>query len=271
MNDVKSDVKVSECSRREILVPCSLDGFEHQIDPYIGCEHYCKYCYVLNQAETDWTREILIHRDISAQLSEELHGIGTQRVYMGYLTDPYQPCEREHRQTRKVLELLAGKGFSVGILTKSDLVLRDIDVLSQMSDASISVSVAFHDNFIRRLLEHNTIDTEDRIAALHKLKEAGIRTTAMLCPVIPWVTDVKRLIEELTPCAEVIWVYGLSIMDRSDQNWLDVKTILESEYPDTCRQIEEAIFDREHSFWTDLRQELTELQGKTRSKLNIRI
>ncbi len=271
MRNTECGVKVSECSRRAVLVPCSLNDFEYQIDPYIGCEHFCKYCYVLSQAETNWTKEILTHKDITHQLIEELKGIEPQRVHMGYYTDPYQPCEQKHCQTRGVLELLADKGFSASILTKSDLVLRDIDILAKMSSASVSASVAFRNNSIRKLLESNTINTEDRIAALHKLKEAGISTSALLCPVIPRITDVKYLIEELTPCTEVIWVYGLSIADCPGQNWLDVKTVIESEFPDTSHQIEEAIFDRNHSFWVDLRRVLIELQSRTDVNLNIHI
>jgi DNA repair photolyase len=76
-------MKVSVCSSRPILSPCGLKGIEYQVDPYIGCEHYCYYCYALPQAETDWSKEILIYDDIVDQLSKELDTIPPQTIYIG--------------------------------------------------------------------------------------------------------------------------------------------------------------------------------------------
>ena len=191
------------------MAPCRLKKPEYQIDPYVGCEHNCHYCYALNQAETDWSREIQTYEDIKSQLSQELEKISPQNIYMGYYTDPYQPCEAKYLQTRKVLELLLEQGFTASILTKSDLVYRDIDLLQSMKNASISVSVAFNDNRIRERFEANAKDTAVRIEALRKLREAGIKTSALICPVIPYITDVKLLIDWLEPLTDTIWIYGL--------------------------------------------------------------
>ena len=109
-------MKVSEGENRPILSQCGLKDFSYQVDTYVGCEHYCYYCYVLPQSETDWSKEILIHKDIVHQLSQELDRIPPQTIYMGYHTEPYQPCEVEYLQTRKVLELFLNKGFSASIL-----------------------------------------------------------------------------------------------------------------------------------------------------------
>jgi len=125
---------------------------------------------------------------------------------MGYYTDPYQQCEDEYGQTRKVLELFLEMGFSVSILTKSDLVVRDMDMLQEMDQASVSVSLAFNDNQVLQQFEANTIDTEARIGALHKLREAGIKTSALICPLIPYITDVTPLIDMLAPHTDVIWI-----------------------------------------------------------------
>ena len=240
-------MKVSTCSYRPILVPCGLENFDYQVDPYVGCEHSCHYCYVLNQAETDWAKEICVYSDITGQLSGELEKIPPQKIYMGYYTDPYQPCETEQCQTRKVLKLFLENGFSAGILTKSDLVVRDMDLLKEMDQASVSVSVAFNDNHIRQQFEAKTIDTEDRIAALSKLREAGIKTSALICPVIPFITDVVPLIDTLEPHTDVIWIYGLSINERSDINWQNVQDILNSHFPKLKEQIESAVFSADHS------------------------
>jgi DNA repair photolyase len=248
-----------------------LKDIEYQVDTYVGCEHYCYYCYVFPQAETDWSKEILIHNDIVGQLSKELYKIPPQTIYLGYHTDPYQPCEVEYRQTRKVLELFLKNGFSASILTKSDLVVRDIDILKEMNDAAVSVSVAFNDNQTRRLFEANTIDTEKRVEALHKLKDAGIKTGALLCPIIPYITDGIQMIKMLEPYTDVIWLYGLIINDRSDQNWLNVQKIISKQFPDLIEKIETVIFSKDQSYWAELRERLETLKKDRKLNLNINI
>ena len=264
-------MQIKPCANRPILNPCTLEGRNYQVDPYIGCEHYCYYCYALNQAETDWRKEVLIHKDITGQLETELAGIPPQTIYMGWQTDPYQPCEAECRQTRQVLELLLEKGFSASILTKSDLVLRDTDLLQKMNEATVSVSVAFNDNDVRRQFESNTMDTEARINALRKLKSSGLRTSALICPVIPYITDVIPLIDILVPHTDKIWIYGLSMLNRTDPNWQNVERILESHFNDLRKQIQTVVFSKNHSYWEKLRHELIRLQRDRKLNLSIHV
>ena len=253
-------MKITHCTPQPVLVLCGLENFDYQIDPYIGCTHGCRYCYVLSIAETDWTREIQIHHDIVGQLADELASLAPQTIYMGYHTDPYQPCEAEYRQTRKVLQLLLDRGFSASILTKSDLVLRDLDLLEKMVAASVSVSVAFSDDCRREQFEVNTMATAARIEALKKLKAAGVGTGALVCPVIPYLTEVEPLIDRLTPHADTIRVYGLSILNRSDPSWQNVSHILEICFPEKKGRIESALFSKGHPYWANLRQELEDLK-----------
>lgn len=264
-------VKVSTCSHRSILVPCGLKNLDYQVDPYIGCEHYCYYCYVLQDAETDWTKEIRIHEDLAAQLGQELDAVSQQKIYFGYYTDPYQPCEAEYRQTRMALELLLERGFSASILTKSDLVCRDIDVLAEMKDASVSASVAFTDNSTRCLFEARTMDTEKRMEALRRLKNAGIKTSALVCPVIPYITDVVPLIESLAPLTETIWIYGLSVDPASGPSWNQVNGILAEHFPDRQKKIEQALLSKDHLFWGQLRETLSDLKDNRGLNLNIHL
>ena len=262
---------VSICSPRPVLVPCGLENFRYQVDPYVGCGHCCHYCYVLSLAETDWTREILMHADIVGQLRAEIDGIPPQKLYLGYYTDPYQPCEADHRQTRKVLELLREKGFSASILTKSDLVLRDIDILADMNDAGVSISVAFNANKERGLFEAHTMDTEDRIAALRQIKEAGLGTGALVCPVIPYITDAFQLIDMLQPLADSIWVYGLSITDPDGENSRNTRRILNDHFPDLAARIEPVISEKDHPYWAELRERLEMVKEERGLNLNIRV
>ncbi len=264
-------MKISVCTNRKILSPCGLKDLDYQVDTYVGCEHYCYYCYALANAETDWSKEIQIYPNILDQLSEEIRIISPQTIYMGYQTDPYQPCEAECHQTRKVLELFLKKGFSASILTKSDLVVRDIDILMEMKSAAVSVSVAFNNNQTRRLFEANTMDNERRIEALRQLKEVGVKTGALVCPVIPYITDVIQLIEMLARYTDVIWIYGLNINDRFGQNWLNMQKILNSQFSELVERIEPAIFSKEHIYWSQLRENLVALKNDRELNLNIHL
>lgn len=264
-------MKVKPCDDRPILSPCDLENFNFQVDPYIGCGHYCHYCYVLKEAETDWRREIMFHRDIEQRLAAELSAIPPQTIYMGWHTDPYQQCEAEHRQTRKVLKLLAQEGFSASILTKSDLVLRDLDLLTAMPAAGVSISVAFKDEQVRQLFEADTKRTSERIAALGNIKAAGIRTSTLICPVIPYICEVEALIDDLAQTADKIWVYGLSILDRSEPSWQNVEKILMDQFSDVKEAIETAVFSKNHQYWQELRQDLLLLQEKQGLNLSIHV
>jgi DNA repair photolyase len=169
------------------------------------------------------------------------------------------------------LALLAAKGFTANILTKSDLVTRDIDLLQEMNGASVSVSVVFNDNDSRRCFEGRTPDTEIRIDALRRLRRAGITTNALICPVIPYITDVRPLIEMLAPHTDAIWIFGLSIESRSDPNGHNLLEILERHYADRKHRIERAVFAKDDPFWSALRVELQDLARNTGLDLRIHV
>lgn len=262
-------MRVRRCSSRQILQPCSLEMFAYQLDPYIGCEHHCYYCYALNQAETDRTEEIIIHQDIVGQLAHELSTLESQTIYTGWNTDPYQPSEGIYRQTRRVLEFLAQQGFSVCILTKSDLVARDIDLLASMPGSSAGISIAFQNEDVRRLFEAKAPPNKRRIEALKRLKNAGIETYTLICPVMPYITDVESLIQTVVRYADTIWIYALSMGADGDRNWQNIRGILDRHFPEMTERYRQIAFSATHYYWAELRQRLEELQLEKR--LNLRI
>ena len=266
-------MKITICSEKTLLTPCTLDRFDYQLDPYIGCGHLCYYCYVLSYAETDWKREIQVFRDIVGQLQNELKDLTPQTIYMGYHTDPYQPCEAKLGQTRRALEVLQENGFSASILTKSDLILRDLEILKAMDAASVSVSVSFKNNRTRTIFEANTVETEKRIEALRVAKQAGVQTGALLCPVIPYLTEARELLEDLAECADSIWIYGLSVnsSDPTDEGWKNTSHILDKHFPDHADQIKPAVLSSEHPYWAQLRETIWEFNKDRQLDLRVHI
>lgn len=266
-------MKISKGNLGSLLVPCDLEGLAYQLDTYSGCEHYCHYCYVLRKAQTDWRNELIIHDNFVLRLRGELEKLHPQTLYMGYHADPYQPCEVELQQTRKALEIFQEYGFSASILTKSDLVLRDQDILQNMPDSMVSVSVALKDSGNRRLFEEKTVETGERIHALAELKKAGIRTGALLCPVIPYITETLELLDDLSDYADTIWVYALSgnSDDPEDRGWINTKRILDDSFGHIAGEVESAIMNKDHPFWSQLRNEIASFASKRDVDLRIHI
>jgi DNA repair photolyase len=264
-------VKVRVCTHQPIVQPCSLEGHEYQIDPYIGCEHRCSYCYALNQAKSDWRHEVLTYPDIARQVSSELAGLEPQTIYMGWNSDPYQPCERIERRSRRVLELLAQRGFAACILTKSGLVARDADLLARMPGSSAGISLAFQDEQVRQLFEAAAPPNEVRTGALEALKEAGVRTYALVCPVMPFISDVGRLVEMVAGCADTVWVYALSMESEDDPNWRNVEAVLDTHFVGLTEPYKRIAFAASHPYWAEVRSGLEMLREESGLDLRIKL
>jgi DNA repair photolyase len=264
-------MEVGLCAPRPILQPCSLEGHTYQADPYIGCEHDCRYCYAQNDAEVDWPQQILIHPDLEQRLVFELEAIAPQSIYMGMNSDPYQPAEERRLQTRKVLEVLAERGFSVCILTKSALITRDVDVFEKMPDPYLGFSIAFQNEHARSLFERNAPTNKMRLQALEALRDAGIRTYVLICPVMPYITDVEALIEEIAPLVDHIYVYRLRMNAETDTNWQRVKRILSKDYPELVEPYRRIAFSPDCPYWAGLRSRLHEIHTSHEGRLTIEV
>jgi DNA repair photolyase len=191
-----------------------------------------------------------------------------QTIFVGMDTDPYQPIEEYCQHTRETLELLSGRGMAACILTKSDLVTRDIDMLSQMPGSSVGFSFAFQDEETRRLFEPHAPSNARRLRALQDLKTAGVETYALISPLFPHITNAVGLIQQLTALADTIWIYRLSMASPAGRDWQNTETILSDHFPCQAPAIEEITFQPKHDFWIRLRHIL---EGNRFHGLNLRI
>lgn len=256
---------------RAVLEPCGLGIYQYQLDPYAGCGHQCCYCYALVREGGGWSEEVEWYDDLAGRLAVELRDLEPQTIYLGWNSDPYQPAEAETMLMREVLGVLARKGFSASILTKSDLVLRDLDVLTRMPEPSVGVSLAFVDEEVRSLFEPHACSTARRIAALERLRASGIATFALICPVIPFLTDVEALVRAVAPHADGVWVYGLRVAREQDPNWRRTLAVVRSRFPARAAQIERIVLDAEHPFWSEQRAVLARLACETRLDLRVEL
>ncbi|MBN2496625.1 MAG: radical SAM protein [Deltaproteobacteria bacterium] len=256
------------CDDRPLLVPCSLDGIDCQLDTYAGCAHGCSYCYARD--EPGWSDEVRMHRDLAARLEAELGLLAPGRIYLGWSSDPYQPAEAEQRQTRAALEILVERGFAPCVLTKSDLVTRDIDLFRAAPGASAGLSLAFDDERIRMQLEADSPPLARRIEALAALRSAGVETYAMICPLMPGLCDVEALIDALAPQVGSIWFYRLEMQPGADRSWRELSAALERYHPELLDAYRALAFSGEHPAWGELRGRIAALSGSYGPRFEIR-
>lgn len=184
-------------------------GFDRSINPYRGCEHGCVYCfarpthaYLGLSPGLDFETKLFAKPDASQLLEKELAAAGYEprMIAIGTNTDPYQPIERQHKIMRGILEVLDKTSHPVGIVTKSALVTRDIDILARMAKrnlAKVAISVTTLDSKLARTMEPRASTPPKRLDALKQLTEAGIPTTVMVAPVIPALNDseMERILD----------------------------------------------------------------------------
>jgi DNA repair photolyase len=176
-------------------------GFEHSVNPYRGCEHGCVYCYARPTHEylgfsagLDFETKIMVKEDAPKLLRAELSAPGwvPKVIALSGVTDPYQPVERRLRLTRGCLEVLAEFRNPVTVVTKNNLVTRDLDLLAELAGcraAAVFISVTTLDTELRKILEPRTSPPAARLAAIGALARAGIPTGVLVAPVIPGLTD----------------------------------------------------------------------------------
>jgi DNA repair photolyase len=183
--------------------------FTWTINPYRGCEFACKYCYARYTHEfmemrdgADFEQKIFVKQHAADLLRQELRQVKPgEEIAIGTATDPYQPAERRYEVTRSILEEFARhQGLELGIVTKSNLVLRDIDVLQQVTQnnrLSVNVTITTLNADLARILEPRAPRPDLRMEAVRQLSQAGIRVGVICAPVLPGVTDAARDLEAL--------------------------------------------------------------------------
>jgi len=184
-------------------------GFDRSINPYRGCEHGCVYCfarpthaYLGLSPGLDFESKLLVKPEAAELLEKELAAPNYEPrvIAIGTNTDPYQPIERRYRIMRRILEVLSAANHPVGIVTKSALVLRDLDILARMAErnlAKVALSVTTLDAELARKMEPRAATPMRRLETLRRLSAAGVPTTVMVAPVIPALNDseIERILE----------------------------------------------------------------------------
>jgi DNA repair photolyase len=211
--EAKRQVQYFEIASRSILNRTRPGlPFRWTINPYRGCEFGCKYCYArythefMELAVTEFEDKIYAKSGAAHLLRQELRRVGRHEgIAIGTATDPYQPAERRYERTRSILQVFAReRGFEIGIITKSDLIVRDIDLLREVARGNmlgVTVTITTLDEKLARLMEPRAPRPDLRLEAVRKLSEAGLHVGVNPNPVMPLITDGERQLDRLAKAA----------------------------------------------------------------------
>lgn len=210
MNTEYIDMQVKEIEAKSILVKSHLPDSDYVVNPYVGCQFGCLYCYAsfmgrfVGESVEAWGDYLYAKKNAVELFANELSSLRkrgkTPSIFLSSVTDPYQGPEKRYRLTRGILEILAREPYPgmVGILTKSPLVLRDIDLLKQLPNAEIGLTITTTDDKVSRFLEVRAPTATHRLVTLKRLNTEGLKTYAFIGPLLPHFqlnyTDMEALV-----------------------------------------------------------------------------
>lgn len=246
---------IKEIDVKSVMTKSSLPVGGYSVNPYVGCPHACRYCYAsFMKRFTGHTEPWGTFLDVKNwKPITNPHKYDGERVVIGSVTDGYNPYEEEFHRTRRLLEELRGSDAEIMICTKSDLVLRDLDLLKSFPKVTVSWSVNTLDEQFCADMD-NAVSIERRLKAMRQTYEAGIRTVCFVSPIFPRITDVKAIIEEVKDYADLIWLENLNLRGQFKGG---IMTYIREKYPDLIPLYEEIYNKKRLEYWQALEQDIS--------------
>jgi DNA repair photolyase len=229
-------IRVREITAKSILTKSNIPGVDFCVNPYVGCAHACRYCYArfmkrFTGHDEPWGEFVDVKVNVGALLHKRLASMRNPQghVLVGSVTDPYQPLEGKYELTRGVLRELAASPFDVTVLTKSDLVVRDVDVLAEFERCTVEFSITGVDEGVAAALEPGAASPARRLAALRELHEAGVATRVFVSPILPGLTDLRAVFEAVRGYTGGISAETLNV---GAADWPRLAAAFEKNFPD---------------------------------------
>ena len=252
---------IREVQVKSVLTKSNLPVSDYSVNPYVGCTHACRYCYAsfmkrfTGQPEP-WGTFLDVKHWPEIRHPERYAG---KELFIGSVTDPYLPQEDIFGRTRALLKQFAGSGVRISIATKSDLVLRDLDLIKGFPDARISWSVNTLDESFKNNMD-NAVSIERRLAAMRAFHDAGVRTTCFVSPIFPGITDVQAIIDRVKGQCNLIWLENLNLRGSYKAVILDY---IREKYPQLLPLYQEIYQKGNCAYWELLDGELKRYAAET--------
>ena len=245
---------INKIKVNSVMTKSSLPVGGYSVNPYVGCTHACKYCYAsFMKRFTGHTEEWGQFLDVKYwEPIKNPKKYAGQLAVIGSVTDGYNHYEEEYKRTRTLLEELKDSGAKIMICTKSDLVVRDLDILTQMKYVTVSWSINTLDEDFKNDMD-KAVSIERRLVAMKKVYDAGIRTVCFVSPIFPGITDIPAIIERVKDQCDFVWLENLNLRGNFKAG---IMKYIEEKHPDLMPLYHE-IYDKNiRLYWKNLEQEI---------------
>ena len=248
-------MKITTVPVKTYVTPSKIPGAGFVINPYVGCPHQCLYCYA------EFMRKFSAHTEpwgdfldvklcnIPLRPQQLFH----QHVMLSSVTDAYNPYEKKYEVTRRLLEQLVHCQAYVSILTKSALVTRDIDLLTQLPGCEVAFSFSTADEALRAQLEPGAGTIEERLEALKTVCQAGLNTAVMAAPLLPGISDFKAIVTACAPYTKTFRFDSLNMRSTFQHKLMD---FIDVHYPNLLPLYNEIYLQGKRDYWHNLKQEI---------------
>ena len=242
---------------KSVMTKSSLPVGGFSVNPYVGCPHACRYCYAsFMKRFTGHTEKWGTFLDVKNWPSiTDPHKYDGERIVIGSVTDGYNEHEATYRRTRMLLEQLRGTSAEIMITTKSDLVLRDIDLLRTFPKVTVSWSVNTLDESFKDDMD-DAPSIERRLSAMKRFHDEGIRTVCFVSPIFPGITDVPAIIERAKEQADLVWLENLNLRGQFKG---DIMRYIADKYPQLVTLYDEIYNKGKRDYWQALEAQVKQI------------
>ena len=259
----RKEIKVNFVGTKSVMTKSNAPLGGYAVNPYVGCPHACQYCYAsFMKRFTGHTEEWGSFMDVKEwpEITNPRKYAG-QKVIIGTVTDGYNPLEETYGKTRLILEQLKDSGADILICTKSDLVLRDMDLLQEINrknTLTVSWSVNTLDESFKDDMD-SAVSIERRLAAMKQIYDAGIRTVCFISPVFPGITDIEASIDRAKDQCDLIWLENLNLRGGFKKTIMDY---IAEKHPDLLPLYDEIYNKKNRSYFEALEKKAEEIAKK---------
>ncbi|MFW5618899.1 MAG: radical SAM mobile pair protein B [Campylobacter hyointestinalis] len=248
MEPIIKEIKVGS-----VFTKSNLPISDYSCNPYVGCTHACKYCYASFMKRFTGHKE-LWGEFLDVKLWDKLdtQKYSGKELFLGSVTDPYNPQEEKYKRTRALLEQLQGSDVKLSIQTKSDLVLRDMDLIKTFANARVGFSINTLDEEFKNDMDR-AVSIERRLVAMKRLHDEQIRTTCFISPIFPGITDVKAIVKRVKEQCNLIWLENLNLRGTYKA---DIMSYIQAKYPKLMPLYKEIYQLGSRFYWEELDKEI---------------
>ena len=245
---------IKELNIKDYLTKSNLPDSDYVINPYVGCTHGCKYCYAsfmkrFTGHKENWGEFIDIKR---CDKPIDLNKITGKNVFLSSVTDCYNQYEKEYCITRNILKQLVNSDCNLSISTKSKLILRDIDLLKQMKNLIVCMSINTLDETFRSDMD-NASTIKERMDTLKELHNNGIYTVLFMSPIFPHITEWKEIIDNTKNYIDKYWFENLNLRGSYKKDILDY---IKNNFSDLYSEYIDIYVNKNNKYWKELAEEI---------------